>query len=334
MPKEISHIYFADEIKKELKSEIQEILNQNLQIYYYGSTAPDLFYYYLPLKKQWNELGKIPWGLYIHDDKNNLNPIYELLEWEKNNLFPHLKNKIFSFVAGYLTHVAADTIFHPYIYSLTGHYYHSDPELQKKYQRNHRIFETLMDLFILENIYKTTIRKFSLLEKITISKENREILFLYGKSLKDTFFPEINDQSMGKFTELCYNYHIKLVYLFQKELLIKILSLFKNLHSEIENHLCLFYWNHLKKYNIHFYQFEPVPHPITEETIEGNFFEFTEKIKKRGIFFLESAYEYIINQKWDKSFLKEKIPPYSLNTGLIQISSENMQYFKLHPAFT
>jgi len=52
MPKEISHIYFSEEIQKGLRAEIQTILEKHKNLYYYGSSSPDLFYYYLPLKKK------------------------------------------------------------------------------------------------------------------------------------------------------------------------------------------------------------------------------------------------------------------------------------------
>ncbi|GIX42499.1 MAG: hypothetical protein KatS3mg129_2232 [Leptospiraceae bacterium] len=335
MPKEISHIYFAEEIQKDLRPEIQQILKQNQNLYYYGSTSPDLFYYYLPLRKQFHQIGRIDWGKYIHDHKENMNPIYLLLEWEKENLYSQSK-KIFSFVAGYLTHVAADTIFHPYIYSITGHYYNPDKKLQKIAQRNHRIFESKMDLFIIENIYKTNLKQFQLLQKLSLRDEEKEIINLYGIAIKESFSSDsnFNNNLMSEFTLFCYNNQMNLIKLFQSKQLLFLLSLLRYIHFEIDNTLCLCYSNHLKEYSIDFYHFEPAPHPITGETIEGNFFTFTEKIKSRGVLLIESAYDYLMNPQLNRKFLEKQIPHYSLNTGLIQIPNDRMQYFKLHPAFS
>jgi len=327
MPKEISHIYFSEEIQKGLRAEIQTILEKHKNLYYYGSSSPDLFYYYLPLKKEYYELGSLDIGKYIHDDKENMNPIYKLLEWSKNSE-ENQKWRIFAFVAGYLTHVAADTIFHPYIYSITGHYYNPDIKLQKLAQRNHRIFETKMDLFILNHLYKTTLKEFKLLKKLSLSSKQKEVLKLYGKAIQESFFPSIEGKKMMEFSLFCYKNQMMLIKLFQNQPLVSILDMVKKFHFEIENHLCLCYGNHLDGYKINFEAFEPAPHPITGEIMEGNFFSFRDKIQDRGILFIESTYDFIVNKRFGLDFLKKQIPHYSLNTGLLQISHLEMKYFK------
>ena len=332
MPKEISHIYFSEEIQKGLRPEIQTILEKHKNLYYYGSTSPDLFYYYLPLKKEFYELGTLDIGKYIHDDKENMTPIYKLLEWAKND--ENQRWLIFTFVAGYLTHVAADTIFHPYIYSITGHYYNPDIKLQKLAQRNHRIFETKMDQFILERIYKMSLKDFQLIKKLSLTPQQKEILKFYGKAIQESFFPSIEEKKMMDFSLFCYNNQMMLIKLFQNQPLVSILGLIKKFHFEIENHLCLCYGNHLDEYKVDFETFEPAPHPITGEIIEGNFFSFRDKIQERGILFIESMYDFIINKRLDLEFLKKQIPHYSLNTGMIQISHLEMKYFKPLATFT
>ncbi len=329
MPKEISHIYFSEEIQKSLNEDIKNILSQHMNLYYYGSTSPDIFYYYLPNKKLSQKITSIDWGSLIHDDSNNMEPIYRLLNLAKTSEY---KNEIFCFVGGYLTHVAADTIFHPYIYSITGYYYDKNPSLQKEYQRNHRLFETIMDIYILNNIYKLSLKDFKLSKKLLLSNSELKILFLYGKSLKDFFYPEIDDKEMEDYVYYCYNNHIKLTKIFQKTWLVNLLIPLKKYSKELDSILALCYGNHPESKYIDFLKFFEAPHPIHNTIIQGNFFEFLEKIKKRGRDFIHAIYEFLYKDK-NLNEVKQLIPNYSLNTGEIKISHEQMKYFNIHPAF-
>lgn len=330
MPKEISHIYFSEEIKDSLNEEIKKILNQHINLYYYGSTSPDLFYYYLPNKKISKNITVIDWGSLIHDDSNNMEPIYHLLKIAKKN--NNNKNEIFSFISGYLTHVAADTIFHPYIYSITGYYYDKDPTLQREFQRNHRLFETIMDTFILNHIYKSSLKDFQLSKKLYLNNSERDILRLFGRTLKHYFYPEIHDKDMDEFVNYCYNNHMKLTKIFQKTWLINLLIPLKKYSEHLDSILALCYGNHPESKLIDFFKFIEAPHPVNNTTIHGNLFEFLIKIKKRGLDFILTIYEYLYENK-DLNHVKKHIPNYSLNTGEIKISHEHMKYFNIHPAF-
>ena len=53
-----------------------------------------------------------------------------------------------SFLAGLATHIAADCVFHPFVYYFTGNYYDSRLERRRAARRAHRRLEVLIDLFV------------------------------------------------------------------------------------------------------------------------------------------------------------------------------------------
>ncbi|MCS7205050.1 MAG: zinc dependent phospholipase C family protein [Leptospiraceae bacterium] len=332
MPKEISHIYFAQQILDILPEEIQETISKHKELYFYGSVAPDIYYYYLPLNKSYQKLAKMDIGKKIHDSSNNLQPIHHLLDDLKN--YPYeLKNKILCFVAGYLTHVAADIVFHPYIYSITGHYFHNDSKIQNFAQRNHRLFETCMDLFILKKIYKQSIKEFSLHQKLTIPKKDSVILDHFGKAIKQSFLDNIfSEYLVVKFTHYCYKMHISLIKLFQKNFIPKLLF---GIQKELYKHstFVLFYYDFDFCNHFDYENFDPAPHPVTNETITGNFYTFTENIKKIGYQFITSIFEAIYERPYLPQEWEKLIPHYSLNTGLVGIHIDEMKHFHIHHGF-
>lgn len=329
MPKEISHLFFAEKIKEKLPNAIQKILEENINIYYYGSSLPDMYYYIIPSKK-FRYFEELDIGNKIHDSKNNLAPIYDLLQNAQKN--SQKKDKIFSIVSGFLTHVAADTFFHPYIYHITGNYYDSDPKKQKEYQRNHRLYETCLDFYILKEHYNTPIKNFPLLEKLFLKKEEEVILKDYALSIYNSFIRNNNLENFINFTYHCYYNHKKLLSLFLKETLAKIINSIPILNQKLSSITALFYLNQNHKYNFDFENYE-FKDPVDGKIISYNFNEILKKIQSRGKNFILSAFNFVYEQKISFKELREKIPNYSLNTGKIQIPYTRMQYFQLHPVF-
>lgn len=331
MPKEISHIFFAEEIKKELPIEIQKIIDSNRHLYNFGSSSPDLFYYTLPSKKYHN-LQKLDIGLRIHDDKQNLSPIYLLLKKAKTNETE--KNKIFSFVCGYLTHVAVDTYFHPYIYSVTGHYFHTDSKKQIEYQTNHRLYETCLDLFLLNEFYKVSLKDFGLEKKLFLQKDQENILREYALSIFNSFFSSelaINENDFVGYSYYCYKIQKSLISLFLKKRLVNFLKRLPVLKQKAYlTALC--YIDHPEYNQFDFWKFESI-HPVNKKKISYNFFEISKLIQNRGKTFIKAAYQFLYTKSNSFSNLCKQIPHYSLNTGMIGISNTEMKYFNIHPVF-
>lgn len=129
-----------------------------------GSVGPDL-YYYSELSSSLKDMlkegfvqatGVTPWSYHLHSYRPNEFPL-KLIEIifsdviRKNGSIK-LENddiKKLAYIAGHLTHIAADQIIHPIVNSVAGPYYRSGQNRKK-----HRECEVFQDYFLYEEVYR------------------------------------------------------------------------------------------------------------------------------------------------------------------------------------
>jgi hypothetical protein len=135
MPREFLHWVVAERAAKEFEksSSAQQSLSLPLlsrPFLFLGAMAPDApFFYNLgssPLSKLSDEL----------HGAHGENPFQKIIKFSKQTL----THEELSFLFGYLSHCAVDSLFHPWIYWETGNYYAS-----KKAKIQHRKLETILD---------------------------------------------------------------------------------------------------------------------------------------------------------------------------------------------
>ncbi|NTU66365.1 MAG: zinc dependent phospholipase C family protein [Candidatus Moranbacteria bacterium] len=135
MPKEATHISFADRVEKGLGSEIRNEIADNLQFFRLGSIAPDMFYY--------SKIGKIiEVSDYMHGKDGNLTN--EIILDFLVSLKRDFSSEGFSFVSGFITHCCLDIALHPVVYYFSGNYYNEDPAEMLKARYLHRQLETAL----------------------------------------------------------------------------------------------------------------------------------------------------------------------------------------------
>lgn len=135
MPKENTHLYFADQFHQKNKDlKIKDLIEKYKDFFYLGSVSPDIFYYL----KSTESISEFIHGK--NNQKTNL-IIFEWLEETKKTQ----SEKDFIFICGYLTHCALDIIFHPAIFGLTGDYYDQDISKRRQAIYSHRHIETALD---------------------------------------------------------------------------------------------------------------------------------------------------------------------------------------------
>ncbi|MBN1806900.1 MAG: zinc dependent phospholipase C family protein [Sedimentisphaerales bacterium] len=177
MPANITHMLIAHKALQKLKTkgineftEFAEELdknsgNENYKSYVnLGSMGPDL-YYYSRLSSSVKDMlkegfvqakGVTPWAYHLHSYKPNEFPLklveiifsdvirkngkVELMEDDKRKL---------AYIAGHLTHIAADQIIHPVVNEVAGPYYRDG-----KNRRKHRECEVFQDYFLYEEVYR------------------------------------------------------------------------------------------------------------------------------------------------------------------------------------
>jgi hypothetical protein len=129
-----------------------------------GSNGPDLYYYAqiisnlkaLITENFVQSTGVTPWAYHLHSQKPNEFPLRlvkiifsdALREGKKVRLEDDDIKKL-AYIAGHLTHIAADQIIHPVVNSAAGPYYRSGDNRKK-----HRECEVFQDYFLYEEVYR------------------------------------------------------------------------------------------------------------------------------------------------------------------------------------
>jgi len=177
MPANIAHMLIAHKALQKLKAkgvaeytEFAEMLDDSTRKKNYkayvnlGSMGPDL-YYYKSLARSLKDMlvegfvqaiGVTPWSYHLHSHKPNEFPL-TLLEVAfsdavKVNGKVKLKNddkRKIAYIAGHLTHIAADQIIHPVVNTIAGPYYRKGQNRTK-----HRQCEVFQDYFLYEDVYR------------------------------------------------------------------------------------------------------------------------------------------------------------------------------------
>jgi len=177
MPANITHMLIAHKALQTLKAkgideykQFAETLDdasrsKNYKAYVnLGSLGPDL-YYYSNMSSSITDMlkegfvqakGVTPWSYHLHSHRPNEFPLklVEIIfsdvirENGQVNLYDDDIRKL-AYIAGHLTHIAADQIIHPVVNSVAGPYYREGQNRKK-----HRECEVFQDYFLYEEVYR------------------------------------------------------------------------------------------------------------------------------------------------------------------------------------
>jgi len=177
MPANVTHMLIAHKALQTLKAkgideftQFAEVLDDSSRRRNYkayvnlGSLGPDL-YYYARMSSSIKDMlkegfvqakGVTPWSYHLHSYKPNAFPLklVEILFSDvvrkdgQVELDDNDKRKL-AYVAGHLTHIAADQIIHPVVNRVAGPYYR-----EGRNRKKHRECEVFQDYFLYEEVYR------------------------------------------------------------------------------------------------------------------------------------------------------------------------------------
>lgn len=146
MPSVLTHYGF----NKEVLDYNIEFLKGNEDIYLVGAQGPDpfLFYGIIPFmgSRNGDEIRK--YGTKLH--KINPSKVFEMLMKYASNSKD--KNILYSYILGAGLHYILDRKIHPYVFYKTG--FSDDKKMKKKYFVDHTLFETNLDVLLINDRYK------------------------------------------------------------------------------------------------------------------------------------------------------------------------------------
>jgi hypothetical protein len=177
MPANIAHMLIAHKALQKLKAkgvaeftEFAEMLDDSSKARNYkayvnlGSMGPDLYYYTSlsgSVKDMIEEgfvqaIGVTPWSYHLHSYMPNEFPLTLVRVIFSDVVRENGKVKLddddirkLAYIAGHLTHIAADQIIHPVVNSIAGPYYRRGDNRTK-----HRECEVFQDYFLYEEVYR------------------------------------------------------------------------------------------------------------------------------------------------------------------------------------
>jgi hypothetical protein len=129
-----------------------------------GSIGPDL-YYYVNMAQSAKEMllegfvdaaGVTPWSYHLHSQKPNQFPLrlseilFQDALWEDGRIaLDASDHRKLAYIAGHLSHIAADQIIHHLVNRIARHYYRDGANRKK-----HRQCEVFQDYFLYEEVYR------------------------------------------------------------------------------------------------------------------------------------------------------------------------------------
>lgn len=337
MPKEITHIHVAEKIRERMPNPLRSLLEKEDRPYSFGSMSPDLYYYdvRLPLEKKHSlELGEVIHGRYGNDNSVHVRWMLEQCVRIKEES-PGSLEPLFAFLCGYLTHVAADTVFHPYVYSVSGNYYHPEPEERTRAEGRHRLFETMLDFHILQ-LRNQSLQDFRLLDRINPGNHKNSLLQFFSQGMSNAVdakghsMPE--PTSIHWITERSYKRSRTMIGLFHNRPLLKGLrTINRRLNGKISHIANLGYiGTHPARGQLNFSALPPAPHPVTGDEYGGPVPNLIERSVQRGHDMLDVCWKRLSGEASQET-AEKVLRPLSLNNGLEMTPTESMIHYSINP---
>lgn len=322
MPKEITHVAFADLTSEQIKNtEIYKHIFNSKNSFHFGSLAVDSFYYNMKLPIIDKDF--FQWGDLVHGAEGN-NPfiaIYAALKYLKENKNDSLFSEKLAFICGYLTHCAMDINFHPYVYYFSGNYYDPDKNESINAQMRHRIIESWIDLYIIKNKGKYNTK--SAAKVFNTDNLNIELLKFISTHFAATW--QTNEQKV--FIAIKRGYFVQKILnnIFDnKNIKDYVKSLNQITKNKIRSYLALFYPDNfdIPDYIINFGTYK---NPVTGEEFNSSFEDLWSNALNLSTDFLNAVDQYLFDD--NDLILQETIKGYSLDVGLIEVPVKEVKYF-------
>lgn len=151
MPREGTHWAILENTLSGLEEEgscpaLVRVLHGHRAAAYWGAVYPDVPYY-LERDPEFEKIADHLHGVWRTD---TFDPIRALSHRVLSDMpaVETLPAACWAFIIGGITHVIADSVFHPLIVYYTGNYYESDIKIQNEVRRRHRLIESYLDIWV------------------------------------------------------------------------------------------------------------------------------------------------------------------------------------------
>ena len=169
MPSVYTHFLIARQSFLALPPRIQAKISPYLPLYYFGAQGADFCFFYKSSPKK-----TINFGSYMHRTG-------AWITFQTLQRYAAQSPALFAYAAGYITHYAADTVLHPYVYAAVG-----------KSFLTHTRLEGALDYQYGKEYTRAARKDYKRYFRPVFSKEEKEQLFsLYAEIAKQSNLPSI-----------------------------------------------------------------------------------------------------------------------------------------------
>lgn len=306
MPRDLTHIILADDIGEKLPVETAKNLSLNKTAYHMGAISHDSFLYGPSPKLS----TKMHGGL--GDDTRKI--VLTLLDGVRRETDPEMRNIQKAFTFGFLSHMATDTAFHPFVYSVSGSQVRENnpsDEHVRLAKARHRYTETWLDMHFVEK-KGYNFDNFRPMRKIVCDVKNRKKL--------SGFFCEAYQRAYDVDDNVSKGY--------EKGMLLQLFlgkMTWNQSLARMMRRLDMLMGDRLATETSGFYQkdrkipeqltqFSSYTHPVTGEKVHKTLDDLTKDAVERGVALISAAEKYISNGN-RKEFL-HAVPNTNLDTGI------------------
>ncbi len=169
MPSVYTHFLVARQSLLALPPQIQNRIKPYLALYYFGAQGADFCFFYKFLQRKKGNLGS-----HLHRKGG-------FITFQALQAFAAQSPAIFAYAAGYITHYAADSILHPYVYATAG-----------KSLLTHTRLESALDYQYGKHYAQASREDYKQYFRPQLEKEEKNQLFsLYAEITKNCGFPPL-----------------------------------------------------------------------------------------------------------------------------------------------
>ncbi len=312
MPKEITHWILAEKAYQGINADsiLKPIIHRYKNLYMAGAVIMDTPFYQI-FGKNWKDMNKS--GHKIHDNPvNSYEPLVKLI----NNFLPNIPDDVLCFLLGVISHIHADSSFHPFVYYFSGTSTSGHKKDRKRASFLHRTLEAYMDLYYSAEFQ---LQNKGLFSETLDNMEIEEKRFLKFLAL---FFSETEILTMKRAVRL----HVVIQKFFDNNLLKIILQMLNLIPGvELEDFIASFYPRCKPDPKLMFLYPFSYRDPVTGETFQSSARELEEKAV-RDILKVFGQIEYHIkNSSFVRGFSELRGP--NLYTGAVGTVKSDMHYF-------
>ncbi len=331
MGKELSHIFCAAEASTALSASVHGLtglLARAPLAYHFGAIAADTFFYAVRLPGEPLRLHCCGDLLHGAEGNDTIAPIQAMFEALRENPGDPLFTEKAAFLCGFLSHVALDTILHPYVYHVSGNYYAECPSARREAQIRHRLIESWFDLHVLQRNSLDLARCTFLADIRCNGAVNYQLLrFLFSACERALAVDG------SAFAALLRGYRVQMALnaAFGNALLgAATRRLDRLLAGRMSPFLALFYPRGEGRVPREIVEFASYRHPVTGEELSGGFVTLWEQAVARTGEFLGVAEELLFSDG-DVGELAKALPGYNFSTGLVGVPIRDAVYYNCIP---